>query len=234
MALPPRDQRHSYLGFEGLEYTDANIVDFEEMLGKIYGKGVHLVLFFNFWGLTAEMAEGLSGRMLMERRDAQGQRISSEEDFLGTSSSYNVIRDPMLRLCHRLIACSIAGRSQAPEKVTVTDLFYLRGIDAPRPPPIVASVVRTMPWRMARLEEEVHRIRESLAKQREVMDVMARDFSRFTMWAASGISQLLDVSGDTYTRYFETHVPYQRRKFRQRTKEANTLVAPRDKDQPDP
>ncbi|GJS10944.1 hypothetical protein Tco_0367740 [Tanacetum coccineum] len=37
--------------------------------------------------------------------------------------------DPMLRLCHRLIACSIAGRSRAPEKVTVTDLFYLRGMD---------------------------------------------------------------------------------------------------------
>ncbi|GKF91850.1 hypothetical protein Tco_0275551 [Tanacetum coccineum] len=35
----------------------------------------------------------------------------------------------MLRLCHRLIACSIAGRSQAPEKVTMTDLFYLRGMD---------------------------------------------------------------------------------------------------------
>ncbi|GJR21179.1 hypothetical protein Tco_0969706 [Tanacetum coccineum] len=35
----------------------------------------------------------------------------------------------MLRLCHRLIACSIAGRSQAAEKVTVTDLFYLRGMD---------------------------------------------------------------------------------------------------------
>nr|GEU40327.1 hypothetical protein [Tanacetum cinerariifolium] len=28
-----------------------------------------------------------------------------------------------------LIACSIVGRSQAPEKVTVTDLFNLRGID---------------------------------------------------------------------------------------------------------
>ncbi|GKF05443.1 hypothetical protein Tco_0036111, partial [Tanacetum coccineum] len=27
------------------------------------------------------------------------------------------------------IACSIVGRSQAPEKVTVTDLFYLRGMD---------------------------------------------------------------------------------------------------------
>nr|GEU40059.1 hypothetical protein [Tanacetum cinerariifolium] len=38
-------------------------------------------------------------------------------------------QDSMMRLCHKLIACSIAGRSQAPEKVTVTDLFYLRDID---------------------------------------------------------------------------------------------------------
>ncbi|GJV45905.1 hypothetical protein Tco_1430441 [Tanacetum coccineum] len=35
----------------------------------------------------------------------------------------------MLRLCHSLIACSIARRSQAPKKVTMTDLFYLRGMD---------------------------------------------------------------------------------------------------------
>ncbi|GKG42319.1 hypothetical protein Tco_0476617, partial [Tanacetum coccineum] len=28
-----------------------------------------------------------------------------------------------------LIAYNIAGRSQAPEKVIVTDLFYLRGVD---------------------------------------------------------------------------------------------------------
>nr|GEZ25535.1 hypothetical protein [Tanacetum cinerariifolium] len=41
----------------------------------------------------------------------------------------STIRDLMLRLCHRLIACNIVGRSQAPEKVTVTDLFYLTGMD---------------------------------------------------------------------------------------------------------
>nr|GEV42349.1 hypothetical protein [Tanacetum cinerariifolium] len=35
----------------------------------------------------------------------------------------------MLRLCYRLIACSIAERSQAPKKMTVTNLFYLRGMD---------------------------------------------------------------------------------------------------------
>ncbi|GKE97266.1 hypothetical protein Tco_1582121 [Tanacetum coccineum] len=55
--------------------------------------------------------------------------ILSSGDFLGTTPSYTTIRDLILRMCHRLIACSIAGRSQAPDKVTVTDLFYFRGID---------------------------------------------------------------------------------------------------------
>nr|GFC21593.1 hypothetical protein [Tanacetum cinerariifolium] len=55
--------------------------------------------------------------------------ISTEEDFLGTTPSYTAIRDLMLRLCYRLITYIIAGRSQAPEKVTVTNLFYLRYMD---------------------------------------------------------------------------------------------------------
>ncbi|GJU70637.1 hypothetical protein Tco_1262042 [Tanacetum coccineum] len=43
--------------------------------------------------------------------------ISSAGDFLGIAPSYTSIRDPILRLCHRLIACNIARRSQAPKKV---------------------------------------------------------------------------------------------------------------------
>ncbi|GJU96620.1 hypothetical protein Tco_1321376 [Tanacetum coccineum] len=64
-----------------------------------------------------------------EEIESVGFGNSFAGDFLGTPPSYTLIRDPMLRLCHRLIACSITGRSQAPEKVTVTDLFYLRGMD---------------------------------------------------------------------------------------------------------
>nr|GEW40985.1 hypothetical protein [Tanacetum cinerariifolium] len=30
ITLPPRDKRHQYLRFEGLEYTDADIADFDE------------------------------------------------------------------------------------------------------------------------------------------------------------------------------------------------------------
>ncbi|GKD11154.1 hypothetical protein Tco_1190839 [Tanacetum coccineum] len=215
-----------------------------------------------------------------------------------------------------MMAHSIAGRSQAPEKVTVTDLFYLRGLDvgsvnipyllarylrrfaagrksgalisisrafwtpgrgeasridcdyerAPGPerqpdaavgalgaaedspavdegdqavsapvqgPPPPPAAVRTMPQRMVRLEEDVHEIRRALAEQREVTGAMARDFSRFTVWAASGIAQLLDSARVTYTPYFETHVPYQRR-VRRRTDGASTSAAQQDQQQPDP
>ncbi|GJV19938.1 hypothetical protein Tco_1368958 [Tanacetum coccineum] len=153
IALPPHEQRHKFLRYEGLEYPDTDIADFEERLARIHRREVHRVLVFNFRGLLDLMAEGLSGRMLMEHHDEAGTTgfgvywaksarqipekgdlrdywmgISSARDFLGTALSYTLIRDPILRLCHRLIACSIVGRSQAPEKVTVTDLFYLSGI----------------------------------------------------------------------------------------------------------
>ncbi|GKB09958.1 hypothetical protein Tco_0843881 [Tanacetum coccineum] len=44
--------------------------------------------------------------------------ISSDEDFLRVAHSYVHIRDPVRRLCHRIIACSIFGRGQGAKKVT--------------------------------------------------------------------------------------------------------------------
>ncbi|GJZ60548.1 hypothetical protein Tco_0616364 [Tanacetum coccineum] len=192
--LPPHEQRHKFLRYKGLEYTDSDIADFESRLDRIHIRKVHRVLVFNFGGLPDLMAKGLTARMTMEHRDEAGaiidldtprtlqfqlgramrhtrwrhfilalrlhteeemqtagfsvywagsarqipdkgdlrdywMGISSAGDFLGTTPSYTTIRDPILRLCHKLITCSIAGRSQAPKKVTVIDLFYLRGMD---------------------------------------------------------------------------------------------------------
>ncbi|GJT04903.1 hypothetical protein Tco_0839365 [Tanacetum coccineum] len=148
--------------YEGLEYTDSDIVDFESRLERIYSREVHRVLVVDFLGMPDLLRDGLIVRWetsvmrpftfglgsyaywirqsfyisaggARTFRDATlrdyWRGISSAGDFLSTTTSYTLIRDPILRLCHRLIACSIAGRSQAPEKVTVTDLFYLRGID---------------------------------------------------------------------------------------------------------
>ncbi|GKE77218.1 hypothetical protein Tco_1543338, partial [Tanacetum coccineum] len=107
MALPPREQRHTFLRYQGLEYTDD---DTETRLTRIYKREVHRI------PDKGDLRDYWIG-------------ISYARDLLGTTPSYIAIQDPILRMCHRLIACSIAGRTQAPGKVTVTDLFYLRGMD---------------------------------------------------------------------------------------------------------
>ncbi|GJR97190.1 hypothetical protein Tco_0269364 [Tanacetum coccineum] len=195
MALPPREQRHKFLRYEGLEYTDADIADFESRLERIYTREIHRVHVVDFQGMPEILRDGLFARMAMEHRDEAGvvvftsqawgrlfgnrgplvwdlileflsmlrfrevlldldapgfarywresermipgkgdlydywRDISTDGDFLGPSPSYTLIRDPVLRLCHRMMVHSIAGRSQAPEKVTVTNFFYLRGLD---------------------------------------------------------------------------------------------------------
>ncbi|GJY62287.1 hypothetical protein Tco_0462944 [Tanacetum coccineum] len=58
-----------------------------------------------------------------------GAYAHGSNKLLETTLYYTLIRDSMPRLCHRLITYNIAGRSQVPEKVTVIDLFYLRGMD---------------------------------------------------------------------------------------------------------
>nr|GEX39382.1 hypothetical protein [Tanacetum cinerariifolium] len=100
--------------------------------------------------------------------------IASDGDFLGPISSYTSIRDPLRRLCHQLIAFNIFGRGQAPKKVTATKLFYLRIMDKgttadPAPvqapqAPTAAFSTRTMPQRMAILEEEVRGVSKSLGE----------------------------------------------------------------------
>nr|GEW69592.1 hypothetical protein [Tanacetum cinerariifolium] len=59
-----------------------------------------------------------SERVIPDKGDLRDYwiNISSDKDFLGTAPSYVFIQDPMRRLCHRMIACSIFGRGQAPEK----------------------------------------------------------------------------------------------------------------------
>ncbi|GKB31211.1 hypothetical protein Tco_0870612 [Tanacetum coccineum] len=199
MALSPRDQRHRYLSYKGLQYTDADIADFEMRLARIYRREAHRVQVFNFGGLSNLIAEGWGTRMLIEHRDAQGQSVFTSRawrrlfdirgplvhdlilEFFGTFRFGEVVldldttevlqfqlggvrrrmswREFILALgLHSVEEMQTAGfslywaesvrripdkgdlstywtgishlrRSQAPEKVTVIDLFYLRGMD---------------------------------------------------------------------------------------------------------
>ncbi|GKF89588.1 hypothetical protein Tco_0263551 [Tanacetum coccineum] len=104
-------------------------------------------------------------------------------------------------------------------------------VQAPPPPPAPA---RTMPQRMARIEEDVHEMRGALTKKYEVIDAMAYDFSRFSTWVVTSLARMMDRAGVAYVPYYETHVPYQRRRVRQSTGEASTSAAQQDPHQPDP
>ncbi|GKB58506.1 hypothetical protein Tco_0914692 [Tanacetum coccineum] len=90
-----------------------------------------------------------------------------------------------------------------------------------------------MPQRMARLEEDVHEIRGALTEQRQVIDSMARNFSRFSTWVTTGLGRMMDRVGVTYTPYSQTHMSYQRR-VRQRTGKASTSAAQQDPQQLNP
>nr|GEV74161.1 retrovirus-related Pol polyprotein from transposon TNT 1-94 [Tanacetum cinerariifolium] len=257
MALPLRDQRHQYLRFKGLQYTDADIMDFEMRLGMIYGREVHRVQVFDFGGLINVMAEGLSGRMLMEHKDAQGQDL-----FI--SQVWRRLFEIQGLLVHELIL-EIFSTFRFIEAVLDLDIivalqFQLGGVkhrmswrqfilalglhtakemetdgfgtdyDCTSLPVIdMAELVRyrifeelddTWAWvalgpeRQPDVAADILEIAEgapdvvdgdqaisahvSLLEQREVVDMMAIDFSRFTIWAAGGISQLLDSTGATY------------------------------------
>ncbi|GKE49979.1 hypothetical protein Tco_1481237 [Tanacetum coccineum] len=72
--------------------------------------GLHTAEEMETVGFDAYWAE--SARQIPDKGDLRDYwiRISSAGDFLGTAPSYTYIKDPILRLCHRLIACNIAGR----------------------------------------------------------------------------------------------------------------------------
>ncbi|GJT55962.1 hypothetical protein Tco_0991016 [Tanacetum coccineum] len=140
MALPPRKQRHIFLRYEGLEYTDSDIAGFELRLERIYTREIHKRQFILALGLhTGEETESPgfarywseSERIIPGKGDLHDywRDILTDGDILGPPPSYTLIRDPIPRLCHWMMAHSIVGRSQTPEKVIVIDLFYLRGLD---------------------------------------------------------------------------------------------------------
>ncbi|GJW89661.1 hypothetical protein Tco_0167214 [Tanacetum coccineum] len=96
MDLPPREQRHKFLRYEGLEYSDTDIIDFEARLARIHRREVHRVPVFDFRGLPDLMAEELTARMLMEHRDDQGVSVF-------TSRAWRRLFDIRGPLVHELI-----------------------------------------------------------------------------------------------------------------------------------
>ncbi|GJV45930.1 hypothetical protein Tco_1430466 [Tanacetum coccineum] len=154
-----QDPNNPWLRYHIEEYTEQIRHSYEKRLETIWNRSVNRVHVLDFEGLTAEMRQDLvvrlrmvyfgegqqqemaeagfgaywagSDRLIPDKGDLSDywMEISSDRDFLGPALSYVLIRDPVRRLCHRVIAYSISGRGHAPKKVTGVNIFYLRSMD---------------------------------------------------------------------------------------------------------
>ncbi|GJU68114.1 hypothetical protein Tco_1254373 [Tanacetum coccineum] len=153
---------------------------------------------------------------------------SSDGDFLRVVPSYMSIRDRLRRFCHRLIDRDTlrGGRGgQDVWKHFVGRLAEYLGL--------VNDEGMIGLHVIARGSQRQHGAAAGAPEGAAGAPVIDEEDGE-ARGGASGISQLLDLSGSTYTRYFETHVPYQRRRVRRRTDDASTSAAPHTTDQPDP
>ncbi|GKE29852.1 hypothetical protein Tco_1445236, partial [Tanacetum coccineum] len=81
--LPPCEQRHLFLRYLGLKYTDADISDIEERLERIYSREIHRVQVVDFQGTPELIRDGLFARMVMEHRDDAGVVVFTSQAWGG-------------------------------------------------------------------------------------------------------------------------------------------------------
>ncbi|GKA54792.1 hypothetical protein Tco_0753741 [Tanacetum coccineum] len=139
--LPFRDQRHPWLMYQdgdtemGLDVDDTLCFQLGGVRRRMTWRQFILALGLHSEEEMAEVGFGAywqgSERVIPDKGDIRDYwiEISSGRDFLGPNPFYVFIQDPVRRLCHRMIACSISGRGQAPKKVIGVDLFYLCSMD---------------------------------------------------------------------------------------------------------
>nr|GEX17657.1 hypothetical protein [Tanacetum cinerariifolium] len=190
-----------------------------------------------------------SARRIPEKVDIRDYwiGISSAGDFLGTAPFYTFIRDPMMRLCHRLITFSIAGRSQAPKKgamisegqyvARLAKHFGLLTEERIQGLTVIAPVLPIID--MAKLEGDAKGVTKEAAvaprggdEDKEMPEAVlppprtqGERIARFTTWIITSLIRMMDKAGVPYMRYLESPIEYERR-TRRRTDEPSTSPAP--------
>ncbi|GJY10987.1 hypothetical protein Tco_0379172 [Tanacetum coccineum] len=138
--LPVRAQRYLWLRYEVEGYTEEIVYDFEGILDTIFGRQVNRVHILDFKGLTEEMRETLTSRLRMVYTRTEGHVLMSDTELgldvadtlcfqLGGARRGMTWRQFILALGLHTEEMALRHTSQAPEKVTATDLFYLRSMD---------------------------------------------------------------------------------------------------------
>nr|GFB35961.1 hypothetical protein [Tanacetum cinerariifolium] len=130
---PEREGRESYAFIHNAIIYALQSSGIQDSVSEEYPRGYFCILpcsgFFRaglvgaYWSVSERVIPDKGGLI------DYWMKISSSRDFLGLAPSYVFIEDPMRRLCHRMIACSISSKGQAPKKETGVNLFYLHNMD---------------------------------------------------------------------------------------------------------
>nr|GEX37506.1 hypothetical protein [Tanacetum cinerariifolium] len=245
-------QRHDFeVYYPTIVYNDAstsskNVSSEPIRLDMIFGRDANRVYVLGFTGLTEETGQTLADRMRMVFIGAKGQVMFTSHAWRRLFE----IRGPLLQGARRMMtwrqlimalglhiakemaedgfeAYWIYSRGQAPEKVTATDLFYLRSMD------------QGMAWVAPRPERQSITTGSALKVVEGALDV---DVGAQAVSKLVQVPQPPPVAASTRTMaqtlsILEEKVHSLRDdmgEVRQRTGEASTSAAPLDEDQPDP
>nr|GEU66899.1 hypothetical protein [Tanacetum cinerariifolium] len=265
--------RHQYLRYEGLQYTDPDIADFETRLARdahgqsvftsqawrqlfdIRGPLVH-ELILEFFSTFRLIGCSTAGRSQAPKKEEVGAMISGSQFVARLAEHCALLIEETLRVdgdcarppyyrhdqggkaanMHELDDTWAwvpigPARQEGEARGVAKEALMTPGVGAEdeEMPQAMPPPPRNQGKRIAILEEEVRGIHEALQGQREVLDSMACDFSRFTTWTITSLAQLMDSAGLPYMSYSESPVEYQRR-TRQRTDNVSTSPCSRQPD----
>ncbi|GJT19883.1 hypothetical protein Tco_0878589 [Tanacetum coccineum] len=197
-----------------------------------------------------------SERVIPDKGDLRDywMEISSDRDFLRPTPSYVHIRDPVRRLCHRMIACSISGRGQEVEKSGarlsgghfighLAAHFGLVGDQGLRGLLVVVSELPAATASAPRVAEGAPAADEGAQAVLAPVQAPQPPPPAPQPWTMSQRidrleEELMDDSGRTYQAFDNTLVSISRlsyeRRVRPKTSDANTSAAPQTDDQPNP
>ncbi|GJY31962.1 hypothetical protein Tco_0415457 [Tanacetum coccineum] len=218
MALPPQDQRHQYLRYEGLQYTDADIADFETRLARIYKREIHKVqsMFTSrAWRRLFDIRGPLVHELILEFfSNFRFGEVVLDLDTPGSSpivstweESQHLNEKGLMVIAPALPIIDMAEFVRLHLCVELDDTWAWILTGPARQEGGAGGVIEEALIAQGGSDEDEEMPQ---AGQREVLDSMAHDFSRFSTWTITSLAQMMDMAGVPYTRYSESPVEYER------------------------
>ncbi|GKE27040.1 hypothetical protein Tco_1442424, partial [Tanacetum coccineum] len=206
--------------------------DFEERLGRIFDRRIHRVHVLDFDVLTEEMQQVMTDRLKMEHTGGDGQapeKVTTTDLFYLRSMDEGTMVNVPYLVAYYLFKHASGRKQGAKMSGDSEELIRLRTCE--RLGDVLTWVAlgpgrQTIPQRLHRLEEEIHKLGESIKEQCVVMERLSSDFVSFSTWMITRMTQLMDQSSLGYMRFdgsiaCSSHMPYQRR-TRQSTDDVGT------------